>query len=102
MESFIGGKHSGLLDKFMEKETRQLDENYVCFIAKEFSLWIEELCDYEDDWLKTCAIFITMAEDFFAFVASYRSGDSTGIRHGYQDIDGVWKALGQNHYEERH
>ena len=103
MESFIGKTHLSLMDKFMvQEETDQSEANYVCFIAKQFSLYITQLSDCDDDWLRTCSMFITMSQDFFAFVASYRNGDSIGIESGYQTFVGVWKALGQKRYEERH
>ena len=47
-------------------------------------------------------MYLHMANDFLTFVASYRSGCAIGIENGYQKFVGVWKALGQTRYLERH
>ena len=80
----------------------QSPDSYLCFYAESFAAWIDKLGDGDDNWLKACALFTTMAKDFFTFVGSYRIADEIGVEMGYQAFVTVWRALGQTRYLERH
>ena len=89
-------------DTVRDKHNNATDANLVCYMSQEFADWIVEIREGSDDWLKTNAMFVSMAHDFITFVEAYRSGDSISIELGYQRFVPVWKALGQSRYEERH
>ena len=59
-------------------------------ICESFPEWTDELSESDNNQLKTCALFITMAKDFFIPVVSYCSGDSIEIENVYQRFVGVW------------
>ena len=88
--------------KFLATEKNLSDANYVCFVSSAFQTHLDSLHNSDDNWQRTCAMFICMANDFFTFVAWYSSGESIGIEIGYQNFVGVWKALGQTRYLECH
>ena len=73
-----------------------------CPLTQDYRDYLRELedCDDEeqDEFLKMCAIFLHMSDDFIFFVSSYRANDAIGVLKGYDAFVPVWVALGQNKY----
>ncbi len=67
---------------FSRTQGDKSDGKFLCFIAREFAVWLSELCDCNDDWMKCCGIFVTMSQYLFNFVESYQCDDAIGVELG--------------------
>ena len=99
--TFVSDNYENLLAEFKSTANDLSDENLMCFFGTKFGEWIESLHYSDDHWLKCCSLYVSMAQDFFTFVESFRCGDSIGIELGYAKFLPVWRALGQTRYQER-
>ena len=102
MHGFVSSALVVLRAEFNAGEQDLSDENFVCFVASAFQTYLSCLHESDDTWLRMCAMFLHLTDDFFRFVASYRCGDSIGIEVGYQNFLPVWRSLGHTRYLERH
>lgn len=70
--TFVSSRLDQLLSEFNET-TRDLgNKNFLCCLGTTFGEWIRSLHDCDDKWLRCCSLFLSMANDFFTFVDSYR------------------------------
>ena len=88
MQTFVSDAEDTLKSKF-ETQDDQSPESYIIFFAESFASWVDELADGDDNWLKACSLFVTMAKDFFTFVDSYRCAEAVGVKMGYQSFVSV-------------
>ena len=70
MESFISEHMETVKASFSDNEDviDKSNLNFVCHVGQEFCSWINELNEQDDDCLKTCALFVSMANKFFQLV----------------------------------
>ena len=73
--SFVSLNHAELRDGFTQENDVSLS-NFVCYTTNQFTKWLAELEDGDDDWLKCCAMFLRMSKDLFTFIDLFRCGDS--------------------------
>ena len=82
--------------------TDQSDGNYICFVAKYFLTWIDEIVKGDDECLRVNVLYVNMTKAFATFSESYRCGDAIGIELGYEYFVPIWRAYGQHRYVGRH
>ena len=78
----------------------QSDLQFICSVATDLQIFLNEMQSSADNWIATCARFLEMAFFFFRFVDGYRLGDSISIKHGYHNQLPIWQAFGQFIYVE--
>ena len=91
--SFISLESADLRDGFTQQKDGSLS-NFVYYTTNQFTDWLGDLENGDDDWLKYCAMFLRMSKDLFTFIDSFRCGDAIGIETGYELFVVVWRALG--------
>ena len=102
MQTYVDGHCDNLRLVFSDEEDDLSDANFLCYFASSFLVWLEDLTEGSDHWLRTCSLFVQIAKEFLTFVESYRCGDSIAIEYGYQRFVPVWRCLRQSRYLERH
>ena len=65
MQTYVSEFGEAVRSKFENEEADKLPESYICYFAESFVLWVDELANEDDNWLKACCLFITMSQDFF-------------------------------------
>ena len=87
--------HTTLLKtEFEDHSTDQSSANYFCFVGTQFGRWLLDMHTSQDEWIHACSFSLHLANDFFSFVRSYRTGDLIGVEIGYQLFAPVFRMQG--------
>ena len=94
MHTYVSDNLTGLHTQFTgSNEQDKSKGNFVCFVSKSFSAWLDMLSNSDDNWLKMYSLYLRMSRDFFLFLSAYRNGDSIAIEQGYKTFSPMWRAL---------
>ena len=102
---FISEKYEELKTEFeklvLDADLAMGDDNFICYCANQFSLYVKEDLECSDEWRRLCALFLLLSTDFLSFVVAYRTGDAIKVELAYERFAPVWRVVGASRYLER-
>ena len=64
MYSYVSDNLTGLHTQFTGSNKQDKSKgNFVCFVSKSFSAWLDMLSDSDNNWLKMCSLYLRMCRE---------------------------------------